>query len=47
MMCLGDAIKKPGLIEEPVLQTQIHPTIGKLFGIKTDVSGKPLPGLWL
>jgi hypothetical protein len=48
MMCLGDSLRKPQIIEEPVEQTCICPTITSLFGVKQDgLDKKVLPGLWL
>jgi hypothetical protein len=48
MMCLGDAIRRPQLVEDPIDQTDICPTIARLFELKKlDLPGKPLPGLWL
>ena len=48
MMCLGDAIRKPQIIENPIEHTDICPTIASLFALKNlDLPGKPLPGLWL
>lgn len=48
MLCLGDAVRSAQLIENPVEQTDICPTIARLFEMKNlDLPGKPLPGLWL
>jgi hypothetical protein len=48
MMCLGDAIRRAQIVEDPVEQTDICPTIARLFEVKKlDLPGKPLPGLWL
>ena len=48
MMCLGDIVRGAQIIEDPVEQTSICPTIAGLFGVKhLDLPGKPLPGLWL
>ena len=48
MLCLGDAIRKPQTIEEPIEQTDLCPTIARLFQLnKLDLPGKPLQGLWL
>lgn len=48
MMCLGDAVRKAQIIENPINQTDICPTIARLFGLKNlDLPGKPMPGLWL
>jgi hypothetical protein len=48
MMCLGDAIRRAQVLEDPVVQTDICPTIARLFAVNNlQVSGKPLPGLWL
>jgi len=48
MMCLGDAIRKPQIVEEPVKQTDIVPTIARLFDLKKiEMAGNLLPGLWL
>jgi len=48
MMCLGDAIRQAQILEDPIEQTDICPTIARLFELKKlDLPGKPLPGLWL
>jgi len=48
MMCLGDAIRRAQILEDPIEQTDICPTIARLFEVKNlDLVGKPLPGLWL
>jgi hypothetical protein len=48
MMCLGDAVRKAQIIENPIEQTDICPTIARLFELKSlDLPGKPMPGLWL
>jgi hypothetical protein len=48
MMCLGDAIRRAQVLEDPVVQTDICPTIARLFAVNNlQVAGKPLPGLWL
>ena len=48
MMCMGDAVRKAQIIENPIEQTDICPTIARLFEVKDlDLPGKPLPGLWL
>jgi hypothetical protein len=48
MMCLGDAVRKAQIIENPIEQTDICPTIARLFELKNlDLPGKPMPGLWL
>ena len=48
MLCLGDAVRKPQTIEEPIEQTDLCPTIARLFQLnKLDLPGKPLQGLWL
>ncbi|MGO8759835.1 MAG: hypothetical protein ACLQG3_17085 [Terracidiphilus sp.] len=48
MMCLGDAVRRAQIIEDPIEQTAICPTIAGLFELKKlDLAGKPLPGLWL
>jgi hypothetical protein len=48
MMCLGDAIRRAQILENPIEQTSICPTIARLFELKNlDLTGKPLPGLWL
>ncbi len=47
MMCMGDAVRKAQIIENPVEQTDICPTIARLFELKDlDLPGKPLPELW-
>ncbi len=48
MMCLGDAIKRAQIIEDPIQQTDICPTVARLFEVKNlNLAGKPIPGLWL
>lgn len=48
MMCLGDAVRRPQILEDPVAQTDICTTIAGLFGLKNlDLPGNPLPGVWL
>ncbi len=48
MMCLGDAVRRAQIMEDPIEQTDICPTIAGLFELKKlDLAGKPLPGLWL
>jgi hypothetical protein len=48
MMCMGDAIRRAQILEDPIQQTDICPTIARLFEVKNlDLAGKPLPGLWL
>ena len=48
MMCLGDAIRRAQVLEDPVTQTDICPTIARLFAVNNlQMGGKPLPGLWL
>jgi hypothetical protein len=48
MLCMGDAIRKPGVIEEPMPQTDLSATIAQLFGLnRSDIAGNPLPGFWL
>jgi hypothetical protein len=48
MMCLGDAIRRAQVLDDPVVQTDICPTIARLFAVNNlQLGGKPLPGLWL
>jgi hypothetical protein len=48
MMCLGDSVRTAQIIENPVAQTDICPTVARLFGIgNLHLPGRPLPGLWL
>ncbi len=48
MMCIGDAVRKAQIIENPIEQTDICPTIASLFALKgLELPGKPLPGLWI
>lgn len=48
MMCLGDAIRGPQVIEQPVEHIDLCSTIARLFALKDlEIPGKPLPGLWL
>ncbi|MGD0913044.1 MAG: hypothetical protein ABR928_14190 [Terracidiphilus sp.] len=46
LMCLGEAVRSPDVVERPVEHIDICPTIASLFGIRNlDLPGKPLPGL--
>lgn len=48
MLCMGDAVRNAQTIENPIEQTDICPTIARLFELKKlDLAGKPLPGLWV
>jgi hypothetical protein len=48
MLCMGDAARRPQVIEEPVEHIQLCSTLGKLFEVATPAGvGRPLPGLWL
>jgi hypothetical protein len=48
MMCMGDAVPKAQVVENPVEQIDICPTISRLFQLRNpDLPGKPLPGLWI
>jgi len=48
MLCMGEAVRNVQEVENPVRQTDIFPTISRLFELKNiDVPGQPLPGLWL
>lgn len=48
MLVMGDGVRNATMIENPVNQTDIFPTIARLFELKKfDVAGKPLPGLWI
>lgn len=48
MLCMGDSIRKPETIEQPIEQTDICPTIAGLFGIGgLNLPGRPLPGVLL
>jgi hypothetical protein len=48
MMCLGEAVRHAQIIEDPVEQTSICPTIANLFEAKhLNLPGQILPGLWL
>lgn len=48
MMCLGDAVRRAQILEDPIDQTDICPAIARLFELKNlDLPGRPLPGLWL
>lgn len=47
MMCLGEAVRKAQIIENPIEQTDICLTISRLFELKNlDLPGSPIPGLW-
>lgn len=46
MMCLGEAAQHFQVVEPTVQQTDICPTIARLFGLNSlNLPGKPLPGL--
>jgi hypothetical protein len=46
LMCLGEAVRSPDVVERPVQHIDICPTIATLFGIRDlDLPGKPLSGL--
>jgi hypothetical protein len=48
MMCMGDAVRKAQTLEDPIEQTDICPTIARLFELKNlDLPGNPMPGLWI
>ena len=48
MMCLGDAVRKAQIVENPIEHTDICPTIARLFDLKgLDLPGKSIPGLWI
>ena len=48
MLCVGEAVRTPSGIEEPVRQTDVCTTIARMFELKKlNLPGKPLPGLWL
>ncbi len=48
MMCLGEAVRRTQILEDPITQTDICPTVARLFGMKNlDLPGKTLPGMWL
>jgi hypothetical protein len=48
MMCMGDAVRKAQTFEDPIEQTDICPTIARLFELRNlDLPGKPMPGLWI
>ena len=45
MLCLGDGIRQPQVIADPVEQIQICPTLAHLFGIGGPAqAARPLPG---
>jgi len=47
MMCMGDAVRKAQIVEDLVEQTDICPTVSRLFELgNLDLPGRPLPGLW-
>jgi hypothetical protein len=47
MMCMGDAVRQSQIIENPIEQTDICPTIAHLFELgNLDMPGKPIPGIW-
>lgn len=48
MMCMGDAVRKAQIVENPIDQTDICPTIARLFELgDLGLPGKPMPGLWI
>jgi hypothetical protein len=48
MMCMGDAVRKAQTYEDPIEQTDICPTIARLFELKNlHLPGKTMPGLWI
>jgi hypothetical protein len=48
MLCTGEAIRKPQTVDGPIEQTDLCPSIARLFGLNgLSLPGKPLPGLWL
>lgn len=48
MLCLGEAVRTKQIIESPVDQTDICPSIARMYELKgIDLPGKPLPGMWL
>jgi len=48
MLCLGNAVHQAQTIETPVEQTDLCPTIARLFDLNhLDVPGQSLPGLWI
>lgn len=47
MMCLGDSVRRAQIIEDPITQLDLCPTVMELFGIKDlTLPGKMLSGLW-
>jgi hypothetical protein len=48
LMCMGEAVRKAQIIENPIEHTDLCPTIARLFELKkTDLPGKQMPGLWI
>jgi hypothetical protein len=48
MICLGEAVRKARIIENPVEQIDICPTLSRIFELgNLDLPGKQLPGLWI
>jgi hypothetical protein len=48
MLCLGDAVRKSQVIEEPLEHIQLCSTFAGLFHLAAPAeAGRPLPGLWL
>lgn len=48
MLCLGEAIRSRQTIEDPIDQTDICPSLARIFDLKgVDLFGRTLPGLWL
>jgi hypothetical protein len=46
MMCIGEAVQSPEVVESPVQHIDLCPTIASLFGLKAlDLPGKCLPGV--
>jgi hypothetical protein len=48
MLCLGAAARRAGVIERPVRQIDLCPTIAGLFGVRTsETAGEALPEIRL
>jgi hypothetical protein len=48
MMCMGEAVRKAQIVENPIEQIDICPTLARLFELgDLGLPGKPMPGLWI
>jgi len=47
MMCMGDAVPKAQVVENPVEQIDICPTISRLFQLRNPDLPENPAGLWI